>query len=74
MGWMVLFGLNSVIASFKPAALILLLVGAVAYSGGTVFHVLDGRWRWGAAAWHGSVLLGSASHFIAIFRFVIPVG
>ncbi len=69
MGWMVLFGLDSVIAQLQAAALILLLVGAVAYSGGTVFHVLDGRWRWGAAAWHGSVLLGSASHFIAIFRF-----
>jgi hemolysin III len=74
MGWMVLFGLDSVIASFKPAALTLLLVGAFAYSGGTIFHVLDGRWRWGSAAWHGSVLVGSASHFIAIFGFVIPVG
>jgi len=74
MGWMVLFGLDSVIASFKPGALILLLAGGLAYSGGTIFHVLDGRWRWGAAAWHSSVLLGSATHFIAIFGFVIPVG
>ncbi len=74
MGWMVLFGLDSVIASFSPGALILLLVGAFAYSGGTIFHVLDGRWRWGAAAWHAAVLIGSATHFIAIFGFVIPVG
>jgi hemolysin III len=74
MGWMVLFGLDSVIASFRPPALVLLLIGALAYSGGTVFHVLDGRWRWGAAAWHGSVLVGSAAHFAAIFGYVIPTG
>jgi|HubBroStandDraft_1064217.scaffolds.fasta_scaffold00083_54 hemolysin III len=74
MGWMVLFGLDSVIASFSPATLVLLLIGGLAYSGGTVFHILDGRWRWGAAAWHASVLIGSATHFAAIFGFVLPVG
>jgi hemolysin III len=74
MGWMVLFGLDSVITSFSPAALVLLLIGGLAYSGGTIFHILDGRWRWGAAAWHGSVLIGSATHFAAIFGFVIPIG
>jgi hemolysin III len=74
MGWMVLFGLDSVVASFRPEALVLLLIGGLAYSGGTVFHILDGRWRWGAAAWHSSVLIGSATHFVAIFGFVIPVG
>ncbi|MEA2756617.1 MAG: hemolysin [Aliidongia sp.] len=74
MGWMVLFGLDSVIASLSPAALVLLLIGGLAYSGGTIFHVLDGRWRWGAAAWHSAVLIGIATHFVAIFSFVIPVG
>jgi hemolysin III len=74
MGWMVLLGLDSVLASFSPTALILLLIGGLAYSGGTVFHVLDGRWRWGAAAWHASVLIGLAAHFVAIFSFVIPMG
>jgi hemolysin III len=74
MGWMVLFGLDSVIASFRPVVLGYLLTGALAYSGGTIFHVLDGRWRWAAAAWHASVLVGAATHFVAIFGFVIPVG
>jgi hemolysin III len=74
MGWIVLFGLDGVIASFRPTALVLILIGGLAYSGGTVFHVLDGRWRWGAAAWHASVLIGLAAHFVAIFSFVIPVG
>jgi predicted membrane channel-forming protein YqfA (hemolysin III family) len=40
----------------------------------TIFHVLDGRWRWGAAAWHSAALSGSRPHFVAIFSFVIPVG
>ena len=74
MGWMVLFGLDSVIASFPTPALVLLLIGALAYTGGTVFHVLDGRWRWGAAGWHGSVLVGCAAHFAAIFGYVMPMG
>jgi hemolysin III len=73
MGWTVLAGLDSVIGSFRPIVLILLLIGGLAYSGGTIFHVLDGRWRWGAAAWHGSVLVGIASHFAAIFGFVMAV-
>jgi hemolysin III len=74
MGWMVLAGLDSFITSFSPPVVILLLIGGIAYSGGTIFHVLDGRWRWGAAAWHGSVLVGIASHFAAIFGFVMAVG
>jgi hemolysin III len=74
MGWMVLFGLDSVIASFPTPALVLLLIGALAYTGGTVFHVLDGRWRWGAPAWHGAVLVGSAAHFAAIFGYVMRAG
>ena len=74
MGWMVVFGLNQLIASFSATVLALVVVGGLAFTAGAVFYALDARWRWGGAVWHGAVLVGTATHFIAIFSFVLPVG
>ncbi|HLZ66068.1 MAG TPA: hemolysin III family protein [Aliidongia sp.] len=74
MGWMVVFGLNQLVASFSTTVLVLVAAGGLAFSAGVVFYALDARWRWGGAAWHGAVLVGSATHFVAIFSFVLPVG
>jgi hemolysin III len=74
MGWMVLFGLGSIIRSFSPATLALLLIGGLAYTGGTLFHIRSHRWRWGAPAWHTAVLIGITTHFAAIFGLVVVAG
>jgi hemolysin III len=74
MGWLVLLDLKGLVASFPPIVLALVLAGGLAFSAGVVFYALDARWRWGGAVWHASVLVGSATHFVAIFSFVLPVG
>lgn len=74
MGWMVVFGLDQLVASFSTTVLVLVAMGGAAYSAGVVFYALDARWRWGGAVWHGAVLVGTATHFVAIFSFVLPVG
>jgi hemolysin III len=74
MGWMVVFGLNQLVASFSTTVLALVAAGGLAFSAGVVFYALDARWRWGGAIWHVAVLVGTATHFVAIFSFVLPVG
>jgi len=74
MGWMVVFGLNQLVASFSTTVLALVAAGGLAFSAGVVFYALDARWRWGGAVWHVAVLVGTATHFVAIFSFVLPVG
>jgi len=74
MGWMVLAGLGGVVASFEPMVLALMLAGGLAFSVGTIFHALGRRWSWGKTTWHGFVLVGIATHFVAIFMFVLPMG
>jgi hemolysin III len=74
MGWMVVFGLGGVMASFRPVVLLLIAIGGLAFSLGSIFYLFDRHWRWGAAAWHSSVLVGISTHFIAIFVFVLPAG
>jgi hemolysin III len=73
MGWMVVFGLNQLATSFSTTVLALVAAGGLVFSAGVIFYALDARWRWGGAAWHAAVLVGSATHFVAIFAFVLPV-
>jgi len=74
MGWMVVLGLDQLVTSFSTTVLILVAAGGLAFSAGTIFYALDNRWRWGGAVWHAAVLVGTATHFVAIFSFVLPVG
>ena len=74
MGWMVVFGLNQLVSSFSTTVLALVAAGGFAFSAGVVAYALDARWRWGGAVWHVAVLVGTATHFVAIFSFVLPVG
>lgn len=74
MGWMAVFGLDHLLASFSATVLTLIAIGGLAYSAGVIFYALDARWRWGGAIWHVAVLVGTATHFVAIFSFVLPVG
>ncbi len=74
MGWMVVLGLNQLVASFSTTVLALVAAGGLAFSAGVVFYALDARWRWGGPVWHAAVLVGTATHFVAIFSFVLPVG
>lgn len=73
MGWMVLSVLPSLIARMTPDVLILLVLGGVAYSVGSVIHSLR-RVRFQNAIWHVLVLLGAGLHLAALSRqFASPV-
>jgi len=69
MGWLVVFAAGPMLRHVGTAELVWLGVGGLFYSFGTVFY----RWqrlRHNHAIWHGFVLAGSASHFVAISHLV----
>ncbi|MGB5279411.1 MAG: hemolysin III family protein [Gammaproteobacteria bacterium] len=73
LGWIVMIAIGPMIANVETGGLILLLVGGLFYSLGVIFYV----WKtlvYHHAVWHLFVLAGSASHFFAVFYYVIPGG
>ena len=47
----------------------LLVAGGVAYTVGVVFFMLDHRWRYAHAIWHGFVAAGTGCHFFAVLNY-----
>jgi hemolysin III len=66
MAWMVLIAAGPVIRALPADAIVWLLCGGIAYTGGVVFFVNE-RVRYNHFVWHLFVLAGSACHFCAIF-------
>src|SRR5205814_6862372 len=65
IGWLFVSAINQFIALVTPSSLIFLAIGGVAYTVGAIIYARDiGRWT--AAVWHGCVLTGSLTHFIAV--------
>lgn len=56
---------------FPPACLMWMAIGGLSYTVGTLFLAMDRRFSYYHAMWHVFVMIGSASHFYAIFTFVV---
>ena len=65
MGWLILVAARPAIEALSPATLAWLLVGGLAYTGGTWFYH-HRTLPYAHAIWHLFVLAGSVSHAIAI--------
>ena len=70
MGWMLVFVMRSLIQNFAVEGIRLLLLGGIFYSVGAVFFAIP-KIPYNHAIFHLFVLLGSLSHFIAIYQFVL---
>ncbi|MDD3180846.1 MAG: hemolysin III family protein [Opitutaceae bacterium] len=71
MGWLVLIAIKPLVASLPRAGLAWLVAGGVCYTFGTVFYVWK-RLPYHHVVWHLCVLGGSACHWVAVFRYVVP--
>ena len=71
MGWLIVFFIKPLVASFPPAGLAWLLAGGVAYTLGAVLYSIP-RVPFHHAVFHVFVVLGSACHFVAVYRYVLP--
>ena len=69
MGWMIMFVWGDLIANISQQSLILLFIGGILYTLGTIFYM----WNWFKYhhfIWHIFVILGSVAHFFAVYILV----
>jgi len=71
MGWFVVIAAKPVITHLSLTAIIWLLAGGLAYTGGVVFFAAK-RIPYNHAIWHLFVLAGSFCHYLAVLSTVIP--
>lgn len=69
MGWLALVATKPLLQALSTPALVWLVVGGIAYTGGTLFY--HSRRRYSHAIWHMFVLAGSTCHFAAVLSQVI---
>jgi hemolysin III len=73
MGWLVVVATKPVLERVEPGAILWLAVGGLFYTSGVAFYL----WRrlpYHHAIWHLFVLMGSFSHFLAVYFYVLPSG
>ncbi len=71
MGWLILVAMYPLVQALPRGALVLLVLGGVLYTGGTVFYGLDGKMKHAHGIWHLFVLAGSISHYLAVLIYVL---
>ncbi|MGA7178484.1 MAG: hemolysin III family protein [Thiobacillaceae bacterium] len=71
MGWVALVALIPLLRALGPAGFAWLAAGGLFYTIGIVFYALDSRLAHAHGIWHLFVIAGSATHFVAILRYVL---
>ena len=69
MGWVVIVDIKTVFEVIEFNGFLLLVLGGVSYSIGTIFYSLDKKYA--HTVWHLFVLAGSTLHFFFILFFII---
>ncbi len=69
MGWLVLIAVVPLVERVPATGVMLLLAGGIAYTLGVIFYMLDSRWRYSHAVWHGFVVAGTGFHFFAVLGY-----
>jgi len=71
MGWVIIFAIKPLIENFSTNGLLWLLAGGLFYTIGAILYSIK-KIKYNHAVFHIFVLLGSFSHFIAVFFYVLP--
>jgi hemolysin III len=72
LGWMPTIAIKPIVEAMPAAALWWMLAGGIFYTLGTLFLMRDERVPYFHAIWHLFVIAGSACHYVAVMRFVVP--
>ncbi len=70
MGWAVVVALKPAMETIPGEALLLMLVGGMAYTGGVTFYLWE-KLPYNHAIWHLFVLCGSVVHFFTIYHSIL---
>jgi hemolysin III len=71
MGWVIVFAIKPLIAGLSSEGVTWLFAGGIFYTVGALFYSIR-KMPYGHATFHIFCLLGSASHFVSIYFFVLP--
>ena len=71
MGWVVLVALVPLLQALGLAGFAWVAAGGLFYTSGIVFYALDTRLTHAHGVWHLFVIAGSATHYVAILRYVL---
>jgi len=72
MGWLIVFFIKPLIAQFPTAGLAWLLAGGISYTLGALLYSIP-KVPYHHAVFHLFVVLGSLCHFVAVYRYVLPL-
>jgi hemolysin III len=64
-GWLAVLAIVPMVQALPVAASVLIVVGGVTYTLGTLFHHRD-DWPFNRAIWHGMVLAAASTHYAAV--------
>ena len=70
MGWLIILDFNTVLALIEFKGILLMIVGGLLYSIGTIFYSLQ-KLKYTHAIWHVFVLGGSISHYFLVLYYII---
>jgi len=70
MGWLIILDFNTVLTLIEFKGILLMIVGGLLYSIGTIFYSLQ-KLKYAHTIWHVFVLGGSASHYFLVLFYVI---
>ena len=71
MGWVALVALVPLLHALGPAGFAWVAAGGLFYTIGIVFYALDTRLAHAHGIWHLFVIAGSATHYVAVLRYVL---
>jgi hemolysin III len=71
MGWLIVIAMYPLMQNLATGGLVWLLMGGILYTVGITFYALDKKILYGHGIWHLFVLAGSASHYIAMFVYLL---
>ncbi|MGV6845859.1 MAG: PAQR family membrane homeostasis protein TrhA [Lutibacter sp.] len=72
MGWVIIFAIKPLVSSLSFWGLFWLFLGGLFYTIGAILYSMK-KLKFNHAIFHVFVLLGSFSHFIAVFFYVLPI-
>jgi hemolysin III len=71
MGWIIVIAIKPLLVVLPLSGFLWMMAGGLFYTGGVVFFAKD-RMPYFHMVWHLFVLAGSACHFVAILRYIVP--
>ena len=70
MGWLIVIDINFLFELLNVEAKLLLIIGGLSYTLGTIFYSLD-KIKYFHSIWHLFVLSGSVSHYLMILLYIL---